>query len=153
MPDAVPGSTLARGMGYSNRGDSMAKARRRTVTIIVERVEGDELDVDEKMGESDLAVSVVPARIVLKQGDRVTWRLHCHLDKRDPCARGPYPKFRVSPKQPNWPFEEHPHTGNRRDPADSGRMRDHSAGRHKYNVTVICPGETVEIDPDMDVME
>lgn len=122
----------------------------RRVKIIVSR---ESLLQVKRERESDLSVVVVPTRIVVQQGEEVTWELESRLPENDPCARDRDPRFRVSPKQPDWPFRSHPHRGDRRTPADSGRMSENAAGSYKYGVTVTCPGEVVEVDPDMDVME
>lgn len=127
----------------------MATRAERIAKVIVTRDQGVRLVT----GESALSARVVPSRLLLHQGDTVIWELDAAGLEGDRCGRPPFPKFRVEPKQPGWPFG-HPHAGDVGKPARSGDMRPDSAGRYQYVVTVWCPeNELIVVDPDMDVME
>jgi hypothetical protein len=91
-------------------------------------------------------VSVDPWLLELNLGDAAEWSLR---------PNSTVYSVDVAPKQGPWPFKGNPQHGNATNPARSGGAAS-VHGRHKYTITAICgtqdqPGQTVVIDPDMDI--
>lgn len=65
--------------------------------------------------------------------------------------------IQVAPKQGRWPFSGNgPQRGNGNTPARSGGPATGPKGVHKYTIIALCgtadaPGDTIVIDPDMDI--
>jgi hypothetical protein len=130
-------------------GEPQQAATNWRVTVTITRAE-----TPRRPGSSEWVWSVDPYRIVIAEGDSVTWVVEwaaCDAAER-PSIIGIHPKPKVDP--PPWPFHNHPHVGIDTVVADS--MIPEPQGQYKYKIHVVCPGlggQPVDIDPDMDVLD
>jgi hypothetical protein len=106
--------------------------------------------VDVRCSEGQTFVSVDPWLLELNLGDTAAWSL-----TTNPPSQRPF-SVDVAPKHGQWPFSGNgPQHGNGNNAARSGGPAN-AQGHHKYSITVVCgtqeqPGDSVVIDPDMDV--